>query len=187
MPPKNTLDSGEPIVRTFHWIKWADSDYLAARCLLLGRMVVQGCVLANTAIEKYLKALHAHLELPIPVGRAVTERGYLLVRKEAPGQNCVSDRQQGSCKYLRRIPRQTTRHGGTKDTASRVVRHKRPLCSAVPKPGAGPCQIPATLYTAEEVLLTSRVWMVHHHNISRKPVFPGFSSALGKSDPLLLV
>ena len=71
MPPKNTLDSGEPIVRTFHWIKWADSDYLAARCLLLGRMVVQGCVLANTAIEKYLKALHAHLELPIPRSHAV--------------------------------------------------------------------------------------------------------------------
>jgi HEPN domain-containing protein len=70
-PHKNPQDSGEPIVRTFHWMKWADSDYLAARYLLLGRMVVQGCILANTAIEKYLKALYAHLELPIPHSHAV--------------------------------------------------------------------------------------------------------------------
>src|ERR1700694_5043723 len=62
---------GEPIVRTFHWMKWADSDYLAARQLLLGRMVLQGCVLANTAIEKYLKAVHDHLDLPIPHSHAV--------------------------------------------------------------------------------------------------------------------
>jgi HEPN domain-containing protein len=56
--------SGEPIVWTFHWLKWADADYLAARYLLLGRMVVQGSMLANTAIEKYLKALSVHLGLP---------------------------------------------------------------------------------------------------------------------------
>jgi HEPN domain-containing protein len=71
MASRNILDNGEPIVRTFHWLRWADSDYLAARYLLLGRMVVQGCVLANTAIEKYLKALHAHLELPISRSHAV--------------------------------------------------------------------------------------------------------------------
>jgi hypothetical protein len=70
-PRKNRQDSGEPIVRTLHWMKWADSDYLAARYLLLGRIVVQGCILANTAIEKYLKALYAHLELPIPRSHAV--------------------------------------------------------------------------------------------------------------------
>jgi len=52
-------------------MKWADSDYLAARYLLLGSMVIQGCILANTAIEKYLKALYAHLELPIPRSHAV--------------------------------------------------------------------------------------------------------------------
>lgn len=34
-------------------------------------MVVQGCVLANTAIEKYLKALYAHLEQSIPHSHAV--------------------------------------------------------------------------------------------------------------------
>jgi HEPN domain-containing protein len=71
MASGNIPDTGEPIVRTFHWLKWADSDYLAARYLLLGRMVVQGCVLANTAIEKYLKALRAHLELPISRSHAV--------------------------------------------------------------------------------------------------------------------
>jgi HEPN domain-containing protein len=68
---KSAQDFGEPIVRTFHWMKWADSDYLAARHLLLGGMVVQGCILANTAIEKYLKALFAHLDLPIPHSHAV--------------------------------------------------------------------------------------------------------------------
>jgi len=52
-------------------MKWADSDYLAARYLLLERMVVQGCILANTAIEKYLKALYAYLEIPIPRSHAV--------------------------------------------------------------------------------------------------------------------
>ena len=71
MASRNIPDTGEPIVRTFDWLRWADSDYLAARYLLLGRMVVQGCVLANTAIEKYLKALHAHLELPISRSHAV--------------------------------------------------------------------------------------------------------------------
>src|ERR1700690_1905024 len=53
--------SGEPIVQIFHWLKWADSDYLAARILLLGRLVVNGAALANTAIEKYLKALSVNL------------------------------------------------------------------------------------------------------------------------------
>uniref|UniRef100_Q01RG1 HEPN domain-containing protein n=1 Tax=Solibacter usitatus (strain Ellin6076) TaxID=234267 RepID=Q01RG1_SOLUE len=71
MASRNFPDTGEPIVRTFHWLRWTDSDYLAARYLLLGRMVIQGCVLANTAIEKYLKALHAHLELPISRSHAV--------------------------------------------------------------------------------------------------------------------
>jgi HEPN domain-containing protein len=71
MVSRNIPDTGEPIVRTFHWLKWADSDYLAARYLLLGRMVVQGCILANTAIEKYIKALQAHLELPISRSHAV--------------------------------------------------------------------------------------------------------------------
>ncbi len=37
------------------WLGWADNDYLAARSLLLDHFIVQGAVLSNTAIEKYLK------------------------------------------------------------------------------------------------------------------------------------
>ena len=85
-PSKNSKDSGEPIVRTFHWMKWADSDYLAARCLLLESMVVQGCIIANTAVEKYLKALYAHLEIHIPHSHAVLT---LYRRVTASGKSTV--------------------------------------------------------------------------------------------------
>jgi HEPN domain-containing protein len=44
------------IVKVFHFIKWARADYIAARTLLLSGMLVQGAGLANTAIEKFLKA-----------------------------------------------------------------------------------------------------------------------------------
>jgi HEPN domain-containing protein len=37
------------------WLGWADEDYLAARSLLLRGFVLQGTILANTALEKYLK------------------------------------------------------------------------------------------------------------------------------------
>jgi HEPN domain-containing protein len=43
-------------IQVAHWLAWADRDYLAARDLLLRRFVLQGATLANTAIEKYLKA-----------------------------------------------------------------------------------------------------------------------------------
>jgi HEPN domain-containing protein len=36
-------------------VKWADEDYMAAWSLLLDGSVLQGSVLSNTAIEKYLK------------------------------------------------------------------------------------------------------------------------------------
>jgi len=39
------------------WLTWADKDYVAARRLLLEGLLVQGTSLANTAIEKYLKAI----------------------------------------------------------------------------------------------------------------------------------
>jgi HEPN domain-containing protein len=38
------------------WLAWADEDYLAARALLLRAFVLQGTMLANTSIEKYIKA-----------------------------------------------------------------------------------------------------------------------------------
>jgi hypothetical protein len=39
------------------WLSWADKDYLSARPLLLASLLVQGAVLSNTAIEKYLKTI----------------------------------------------------------------------------------------------------------------------------------
>ena len=39
------------------WLRWADQDYVAARTLLLKGLLVQGCGLANTAVEKYFKAV----------------------------------------------------------------------------------------------------------------------------------
>jgi hypothetical protein len=44
------------IVKVFHFIKWGRADYIAARTLLLSGLLVQGAGLANTAIEKFLKA-----------------------------------------------------------------------------------------------------------------------------------
>jgi HEPN domain-containing protein len=49
--------SGDQARTILHWLTWADNDYLAARRLLLDGLLVQGASLANTAIEKYLKAL----------------------------------------------------------------------------------------------------------------------------------
>jgi HEPN domain-containing protein len=51
--------TGDQALKVLHWLTWADSDYLAARRLLLDGLLVQGASLANTSIEKYLKALLA--------------------------------------------------------------------------------------------------------------------------------
>lgn len=48
------------------WLRWADTDYRAARLLLLGGVLVQGAALSDTAIEKYLKALYVNQGLDIP-------------------------------------------------------------------------------------------------------------------------
>ncbi len=48
------FNSNEKIV---DWLRWADDDYIAARQLLLGDLLVQGAALANTAIEKYFKTI----------------------------------------------------------------------------------------------------------------------------------
>jgi HEPN domain-containing protein len=48
------------------WLSWGDNDYLAARRLLLDNLIVQGTALANTALEKYLKAVFALHQKPIP-------------------------------------------------------------------------------------------------------------------------
>lgn len=45
------------ITKVMGWLNLADTDYLAARHLLLGHFLVQGGMLANTAIEKYFKMI----------------------------------------------------------------------------------------------------------------------------------
>ena len=42
-------------IQAVQWLAWADEDYLAARALLLRAFVLQGTMLANTSIEKYIK------------------------------------------------------------------------------------------------------------------------------------
>jgi hypothetical protein len=51
------------------WLSWADQDYIAARVLLLKRLIVQGSGLSNTAIEKYLKTALILRGIPFPRGR----------------------------------------------------------------------------------------------------------------------
>ncbi|MDD4900826.1 MAG: hypothetical protein PHS62_01775 [Patescibacteria group bacterium] len=40
------------------WLSLADNDYLAARTLIRRGLLVQGAILSNSAIEKYLKTVH---------------------------------------------------------------------------------------------------------------------------------
>jgi HEPN domain-containing protein len=56
---------------TLRWIRWADADYLGARILLLQGLLIQGAALANTALEKYLKAVCFYSGMKIPHGHAV--------------------------------------------------------------------------------------------------------------------
>lgn len=50
------------------WLRWADNDYIAARLLLEKDLITQGVILANTAIEKYLKSLLVLLGKEWPKG-----------------------------------------------------------------------------------------------------------------------
>lgn len=49
--------AGDNARNVINWLGWADNDYLAARSLLLDHFIVQGTILSNTAIEKYLKTI----------------------------------------------------------------------------------------------------------------------------------
>lgn len=69
MKPKK-LQKSEYGPKTAEFLDLAYKDYLAARVLLNAHLVVQGAVLASTAIEKYFKAIlafrgnesHGHLK-----------------------------------------------------------------------------------------------------------------------------
>jgi len=58
--------SGKDARLALTWLLWADNDYIAARSLLLENLLIQGAALSNTAVEKYLKTLHALQSLPTP-------------------------------------------------------------------------------------------------------------------------
>jgi HEPN domain-containing protein len=57
---------GKQADQTLMWIRWVDADYLGARLLLVEGLLIQGTVLANTAIEKYLKAICSYANIAIP-------------------------------------------------------------------------------------------------------------------------
>lgn len=58
---------GEQAKKTMQWVAWADNEYITARQLLLtDTALVQGCILSDTVIEKYLKALFVILGLKNP-------------------------------------------------------------------------------------------------------------------------
>src|SRR4051812_16410463 len=69
--------TGKEARMLLHWLTWADADYLAARRLLTDGLLLQGAVLANTAIEKYLKAL-----LSLHGGKVVRLHDPLLIYRE---------------------------------------------------------------------------------------------------------
>ena len=55
-------------LEVLQWVNWADQDYLAARSLLIRGYILQGTILANTAIEKYIKAVLTLRNIPFPKG-----------------------------------------------------------------------------------------------------------------------
>jgi HEPN domain-containing protein len=75
--------SGSQSIDAALWVGWADQDYIAARILLLRGLVVQGATMANTAIEKYLKAVCALSGIPYEgVGHDVSKLSGLLYRQD---------------------------------------------------------------------------------------------------------
>jgi HEPN domain-containing protein len=80
---------GDQARSILHWLTWADTDYLAARRLLMDGLLVQGASLANTAIEKYLKALIAlhgkkiiRIHNPLEIYKKLKEQGSSLLLDE---------------------------------------------------------------------------------------------------------
>ncbi len=54
----------------------AYEDYIAARQLLINELLIQGCILANTSIEKYFKGMKAILGEEIPRHHDITVRKF---------------------------------------------------------------------------------------------------------------
>lgn len=62
---QKTLGNKEGTLAQHFFIK-AYEDYLSARLLILNNKLQQGCILANTAIEKYFKGMITLINEPVP-------------------------------------------------------------------------------------------------------------------------
>jgi HEPN domain-containing protein len=85
-----TQHSGKDTEMTLKWLRWADTDYLAARLTLRAGLLVQGAALSNTAVEKYLKSLFSERRLPIPKVHRVSEL-YENIKKETGSDLSVNE------------------------------------------------------------------------------------------------
>lgn len=72
--------------RTVQFFGLAFDDYVAARQLLMKDLLVQGCVLANTSVEKYFKGIKALLGEPIPHHHDITVGKFInTIKNKFPG------------------------------------------------------------------------------------------------------
>jgi HEPN domain-containing protein len=63
-----TIPFGEKAKEIARWIRWGDSDYLAARLLFMINLILQATTLSTTAIEKYVKAVCCFYNVKVPRG-----------------------------------------------------------------------------------------------------------------------
>ncbi len=63
---KVNVRTGQKASDILMWIRFAEADYIAARMILLAGFLVQGTALANTALEKFLKAICTHMDVAWP-------------------------------------------------------------------------------------------------------------------------
>src|SRR5881398_1107329 len=83
---KFIVHNGWKTLDTLKWVRWAEVDYLAARILLLSELLVQGATLANTALEKYMKAVLCESGASVFHGHDL-EALYSAVKGQAIGKN----------------------------------------------------------------------------------------------------
>jgi HEPN domain-containing protein len=85
-----TQHSGKGVETTLLWLRWGDTDYRAARLLLMAGILVQGAALANTAIEKYLKSLFRFSGIAVPYSHKVSVL-YAQIKKETSSDLDVNE------------------------------------------------------------------------------------------------
>ncbi len=86
-----TADSGQKAQRVLQWVNWADKDYISARSLLLADLLVQGTILSNTAVEKYLKAVCSLVALTFPKSCHDVPKLHRIIRSKEIKPNVNTD------------------------------------------------------------------------------------------------